>query len=485
MQQNEDPIANSQAAAIPVNRCCVLLFFAVFFAASCAPGPAPVSGSIGTISEYREAIPLPPAPRRDVIVQLFNWPFAKITGEIPLLAVLGYAQIHVSPPNLTIDSDQWWGRYQPVDYRVIAGPLGSQAEFQEMIRIAHRHGIKIIVDVVLNHTAHEKSPLSPEAAHIVKRQGVLFTPADYHAAFCIRDYSNTDQVRNGRLCGGEEDTGLPDLDQNSEQVLKVQTEFLGFLSRLGADGFRLDAVKHMEPGYFHRLLTAEITDGKFIFGEVITTADDYERELEPYMSATSIAYYDFLLRDTLQSAFAPDGDLSVLVSDSLVLEKHALPPQRSVAFIMNHDIPNNDVFHRMILDPVSEKLAYTYILAASRAIPYIFSDLGRAGGGGIRDDRWAYAHRSAELAAMLYFHNYTYGTGVKILQADRCTIVFQRGGQGIGAVNKCDKEYLSNIETDLPDGEFYDLIGRRSVHISKSRLEIRIPPRCAQLFIKK
>ena len=67
------------------------------------------------------------SPRaREVIVQLFNWPFTKITDALPELKRLGYSHVHVSPPQQSNERVlTWWGRYQPVDFSFIKGPLGS------------------------------------------------------------------------------------------------------------------------------------------------------------------------------------------------------------------------------------------------------------------------------------------------------------------------------------------------------------------------
>lgn len=429
---------------------------------------------------------LPKAAPTDVIVQLFNWPFKKIADEMPQLAGAGYAQIHVSPPNLTIASDQWWGRYQPVDYRMISGPLGTQEEFTDMIQVAHKHGLKIIVDIVFNHTANESSPLPPEAFELSEKLGPLFTSQDYNPAFCINDYNDVGQVRNGRLCAGQGDRGLPDLKQTSSRVLAVQQDYLKLLSSLGVDGYRMDAVKHMEPSYFKKLFTEELQANKFIFGEIIADASNYQRDLAPYLSETTMAFYDFPLRDTLQKAMSPGGRLASIVDFNGPGEYRKLPWNRSVAFIMNHDIPNNDGFRSMILDPKDEALAYAYLLGRSEGVPYVYSDLGIKGGGGLRDDRWAYAHRSPLLKSMIYFHNAVHGSNMQILLADDCHLVFSRGDRGLVGINKCGNSFSAFVNTPFSVGQsYYDVLQGQEFTIQGSYVEMRLPPRSAVMFVKK
>jgi alpha-amylase len=385
----------------------------------------------------------------DVIVQLFNWPFQKITAEIPTLAAQGYGQVHVSPPNLSIASDQWWGRYQPVDYRLIAGPLGNETEFRAMIAEAHAHGIKIIIDIVFNHTANPSSPYPAEAAEIAATQGELFQAIDYHKAACIQNYDDLDQVRNARICGGNGDQGLPDLDQNSSRVLSAQHAFLKRLTAMGVDGYRFDAVKHMEPDYFKKLLTDDVAKGKFIFGEIIADSSSFDRDISPYLATKTMGFYDFPLRSTIQGAFSPGGSLNDLVDEQLVAKKRGMPAGTGVGFVMNHDIPNNDGFRSMILDPVDEELAYAYLLGRAGTTPYVYSDLGLAGGGGIRDERWNHAHRSPKLVSLVKFHNAVAGQSMKVITANKCLIAFQRGSIGVMLINKCDIEEVVSLDGRL------------------------------------
>jgi glycosidase len=70
-------------------------------------------------------------------------------GEVPTLSSRGYVSLLVSSPQLMSASDPRCARYQPVDYRIIAGPLVGQIAFKSMIDKAHAHGLKVIVDVVL------------------------------------------------------------------------------------------------------------------------------------------------------------------------------------------------------------------------------------------------------------------------------------------------------------------------------------------------
>src|SRR5688572_3014532 len=86
------------------------------------------------IGEVRGVAPGIPQPiHRNVIIQLFNWPFVEIQRVLPELKERGYSHVHVSPPQLSNERVwQWWGRYQPIDFTLLKGPLGNEWEFKQL-----------------------------------------------------------------------------------------------------------------------------------------------------------------------------------------------------------------------------------------------------------------------------------------------------------------------------------------------------------------
>ena len=129
---------------------------------------------------------IPTADNRNVIVQLFNWRFNDIKDAMPTLRALGYSHVHVSPAQKSNERVwEWWGRYQPVDYTVIEGPLGSEAEYKQMNDAAASNGIQIIADVVLNHTVditeQPTPPFVTMAGDFVGSETFpQFSPGDFH-----------------------------------------------------------------------------------------------------------------------------------------------------------------------------------------------------------------------------------------------------------------------------------------------------------------
>ena len=179
---------------------------------------------------------------------------------IPRLRQLGYSHIHISPPQKSNERVwQWWGRYQPIDFFKIEGPLGSEAEFHEMTTAADAHGIKIIVDTVLNHTIDLKEA-PPELVEVVGNKVVAdkfpqFTPEDFH------DRCNVIDDVTAERCWLSND--LLDLKTETPHVRQVAKDYLKKLAALGAAGFRFDAAKHIETDFFSDVLS--VVPGKVRF----------------------------------------------------------------------------------------------------------------------------------------------------------------------------------------------------------------------------
>lgn len=459
--------------------------------AACAFLPfAACSGTSGSKTSARAPYgrydaPPEPAPARvpanaDAIIHMFNVPFARIEAELPAIAAAGFGNIQISPPQLS-NGSAWWGRYQPLDYRVIDGPLGDEAALRRLVKAAEARGIGIIVDLVLNHMANlgadHDLEYPPKWAREKYKLPGLFSAFDFHHPFCIRNWGDAKEVRDGRLCGGGSDTGLPDLRHENDYVVKVQRDFIAKLNGIGVKGYRVDAVKHMDIDAVNRVLTPGLTKDKFVFGEVIAFKGNFDADLEPYLRETRMGYMDFPLLGTLKDAFAPQGSLRAL--EKPVESKGALAWDRSVAFAVNHDIPNNEGFRYLIMDETDERLAYAYITGRSEGVPHMMSDLGKADG--LTTDRWKDYHRRPHVAGMLRFHNAVHGTGSRVAWVNDCVIVLERGNKGVVGINKCGHGFKEDVRFALT-GESVDTLSGKTVRFGGST-PLEIPARSAVMFL--
>lgn len=156
----------------------------------------------------------------------------------------------VSPVNehITLDGHPWSARYQPISYR-IQTRSGNEQQFADMTKRCNLSGVRVYVDVVLNHMAGPHSPAatvrgsagSAADPSAFDYPAVPFEREHFHPPCTITNWNRADDLRNCALAG------LPDLNQTRPYVRQQQVDFLNRLVKLGAGGFRVDAAKHMWP----------------------------------------------------------------------------------------------------------------------------------------------------------------------------------------------------------------------------------------------
>ena len=371
------------------------------------------------------AIVFAPSANAEVIYQAFNEHFVDIETKLDDLASIGYSHIQVSPPQKSVNFSQWWGRYQPVDLRVIDSPLGNEGDLLHLIQAAHAKGLKVIVDVVFNHMANA------DLAGFPNLDFPQFSARDFHLAAarpCIKDFNNRYQETNFWLCGGSGDSGLPDLDTGSTYVRNEQKKYLAKLLDLGADGFRFDAAKHIEPEYFGDILES-VPKSTYSYGEVIANSIEEATLYSPYMPVT-----DFNLLSTMIAAFSLKGDLRNLIYP--VGSRGELPGVSKVVFARNHDTAMDSNFYNFG-DLRDSLLASAFVLARGVGTGFVY-----------RDD-----YREPIVETAVRFHNKFIGTGVYVRNADevcpskcdaRTMLFIERNRSGLVILNS------ANNSVDVP-----------------------------------
>ncbi|MGW7522781.1 glycoside hydrolase family 13 protein [Streptomyces sp. NPDC054783] len=182
---------------------------------------------------------------------------AGIRSRLPYLKSLGVDALWINPWYKSPMADHG---YDVADYRAIDPLFGTVAEAEQLIEEAHRHGIRIIPDMVPNHTsdrhawfqaALEAGPGSPERERYVFRPGRgpdgALPPNDWVSSFGGPAWT--------RLPDGEWYLHLfapqqPDLNWQHPEVRAEFESVLRFWFARGVDGFRIDVahglIKHPE-----------------------------------------------------------------------------------------------------------------------------------------------------------------------------------------------------------------------------------------------
>ena len=175
-----------------------------------------------------------------------------IIEKLPYLAKLGINVIWLSP---VFDSPNVDNGYDISDYFAIMGDFGTMEDFDEMLETAHKHGIKILMDLVANHTSDE---------HPWFKESRSSKDNPYRDYYIWKDPKGFDEDGNpippnnwasefgGPAWEWDEATGQfylhiffkeqPDLNWENEKVREDLYSMVRWWLDKGVDGFRLDAI---------------------------------------------------------------------------------------------------------------------------------------------------------------------------------------------------------------------------------------------------
>ncbi len=405
--------------------------------------------------------------KADVIYQAFNIPFRELQSQLPELKADGFNLIQVSPPEQSNSSSEWWGRYQPIDFTVLESPLGNENDLRELIQSAHEEGLQVLVDVVINHMANQ----SP---YIDTLNYPHFSSQDFHPRSDMNDgYCSLDgqgSVTNGWLGGS-----LPDLNTGSDYVRGQLQNYLTHLLDLGADGFRIDAIKHISAPDIAAIVSV-VPDDKYIYGEVVGESCG---EYSTYPGIHSIDITDYSLLTDMKNAFGFGGDLR-----SLGNNPGSLPGYSAVTFSKTHDTlcPGGDLCPYYGFDPRDMMLANAFVLARQDGLPLIYRDdasdpIVQAG---------THFHEQL-LNQAQYFRN-----GNEIAQGGDSPnrLFIERGDQGIAIINKAGEPFApSSVRMPgLAEGCYQELISNSTLCVNQDRSVqggLNIPGRSAVFFVRQ
>jgi len=137
--------------------------------------------------------------------------------------------------------------YDVVDYETIEPDYGTAEDFQRLLDEAHRRGIKVIVDLVMNHTSDQhpwfvESSASPRSPY---RDWYLWRANDPGWTQPWGGTNHTWHEKNGAYYYGVFWGGMPDPNFASPAVRGEMKRIAALWLRRGVDGFRLDATRHL------------------------------------------------------------------------------------------------------------------------------------------------------------------------------------------------------------------------------------------------
>ena len=208
-----------------------------------APAPAATPASAGTTQ----------APS-DVYYEIFvrSWydsdgdgtgDLNGVTAKLDYLKSLGVDGIWLMPIN---PSPSYHG-YDITDYEAINPQYGTMADFERLLREAHQRGIKVVLDLVINHTSDEspwfKAAQDPHSPY--RHWYEWATPATDLKAISATGGPLWHATPDGDHYLGVFVAQMPDLDYDTPAVRAEMIKVGRFWLDKGVDGFRLDAAQHI------------------------------------------------------------------------------------------------------------------------------------------------------------------------------------------------------------------------------------------------
>jgi alpha-amylase len=163
-----------------------------------------------------------------------------LISRLDYLQELGITGLWLMPVGPSEDGDHG---YAQADYRSVNPQFGSLADFDELVREAHKRGIGIILDFVINHSA-STNPIFEDAAKSESsrfRSWYLFRKEDPHWS----GFGTDPWRKNSKGPGyyyGVFSTEMPDWNLRNPEVVDYIEGSMRFWMNRGVDGFRLDAV---------------------------------------------------------------------------------------------------------------------------------------------------------------------------------------------------------------------------------------------------
>lgn len=294
---------------------------------------------------------------------------------------LGITGIWLMP---VTESSSYHG-YDVVDYYAVETDYGSQEDFKRLVAEAHRRGIKVIIDLVINHTGIQHPWFQASQNNDPEFRDWYLWEAT-RPTILGPSGQNVWHFSNGAYYYALFWSGMPDLNlQNpvvTEEIFKI-TRF--WLEEMGVDGFRMDAIRHLvERGAaqenttethawlqgFHQYYKS-VDPQAFTVGEAWTTTN----QVLDYIGDEMDIAFEFDL--ALSFVNAASGPIVAGLNQQAQKVLDSYPPGQYATFLTNHD--QNRVRSVLSSDAKARLAATLYLTFPGVPFIYYGEEIGMLG----------------------------------------------------------------------------------------------------------
>lgn len=278
--------------------------------------------------------------------------------------------------------------YDVADYYATEPDYGTMQDFQNFLAAAHQRGIKVIIDLVMNHSSSQNTWFTQSANNTGGyRDWYIWSHTDPGT---IGPWGQTVwHPKGGDYYYGLFNGGMPDLNYRSQALKEKMFDVVNYWLAIGVDGYRLDAIKYLvedgnvlenTPETFD-LLQEFNTDYKtknpdaFTVGEVWSSTES----IIPYVQDDRLdACFEFGLAGAILDAVNNGNPVNLEQQLNTVLQSY--PLLQYGTFLTNHDMDR--VFGVLGSDVEKMKLAASIYLTLP-GIPFLYygEEIGMVGSG--------------------------------------------------------------------------------------------------------
>lgn len=443
----------------------------------------------------------------ETILHVWSWNFNTIADNMKQIAEAGFTMLQTSPVNACFSPEggnirifdekegNWYHYYQPVDWTIGNNILGTEEEMTAMLDSAKKYDVRVLVDVLPNHTAFDIDLVTEEFYEAVGGRDKMFHTKGLEG---IRDYNDRTQ------CTLQGVGGLPDVNTENPLFQKYYMQFVNKLIRMGVRGFRYDTAKHIgvhsdpldvEAGVtendFWDVATGrkkvlgvslEIPyDSLFVYGEVLQDRNVPEEEYAGYFGQTASSY-GHVLREALTKRSTKDIDL--------VSWYHRAAPEHLTTWVESHDTYCNANESAGLTD-AQIRMGWVFLTARQNGTPLFYSRPMNS----TRENYWGDNLLGArgndeffhpEVVAVNKFRKQMKGETEDIRFAcDGNVIAVNRGDKGAALVNLSLEEDHVELPMGLSDGEYADVVYGNTFTVENGILKGVVKPETSYILVKE
>ena len=422
----------------------------------------------------------PNATNTETILHVWSWNFPTIAENMKTIADAGFTMLQTSPVNacfspeganikiLDAKEGNWYHYYQPTDWTIGNNILGTEEDMQVMLDSAKKYNIRVLVDVLPNHTAFDIDLVSDEFYAAVGGREKMFHTNGLKG---IRDYSDRTQ------CTHQGVGGLPDVNTENPHFQKYYMEFVNKLIKMGVRGFRYDTAKHIgvhsdpidvEAGVTENdfwdvatgrkeVLGVSLAipyDSLFVYGEVLQGRGVPEAEYAGYFGQTASSYGHVLCK-VIENRSAKDIDI--------VSWYHSAAPEYLTTWVESHDTYCN-ANETADLTDAQIRTAWVFLTARQNGTPLFFSRPMNSTRDNFFGDNLLGARGNdeffhPEVVAVNKFRQEMKGQLEDIqISEDGKVASVNRGNKGVAIVNFSLDQTPVDLPTGLADGTYTDVV---------------------------